>query len=230
MPDASKAELLRSLGRLVRGLSSLFWGLPLALIVYVQTARGTDWLDFFGAFAIVPAIAITGLLLYGLWQMSYFQKQERIWHQAIQRAEVLCVINLGLAPFLFWWHKLPFVPFYAQSVGLLALSSLLFLFNLNYVLRRLTAMLPDETLRSETKLFTTFNCALLLSVFLLLAIFFGLQEFGPLPEFLDRAVKFMMTQGLWLILFFILMPLAMTMALIWKIKEVIFASVLEVQP
>ena len=34
MPDpAPNVELLRSLGRLVRGLSALFWGLPLALIV-----------------------------------------------------------------------------------------------------------------------------------------------------------------------------------------------------
>ena len=33
------AELLRSLGRLVRGLSALFWGLPIALIVCFYTAK-----------------------------------------------------------------------------------------------------------------------------------------------------------------------------------------------
>lgn len=36
-------ELLRSLGQLSRGLSAVFWGLPLALVVCVQTAKG-DWI------------------------------------------------------------------------------------------------------------------------------------------------------------------------------------------
>jgi hypothetical protein len=31
--------------------------------------------------------------------------------------------------------------------------------------------------------------------------------------------------GIWLVIFVVLFPLAMTMALIWKIKEVILASV-----
>jgi len=48
MPDpAPNAELLRALGRLVRGLSVLFWGLPLALVACVQTAK-TEWLRQFG--------------------------------------------------------------------------------------------------------------------------------------------------------------------------------------
>ena len=39
MPDpAPNPELMRSLGRLVRGLSALFWGLPLALVVCPNTA------------------------------------------------------------------------------------------------------------------------------------------------------------------------------------------------
>jgi len=41
-------ELLRSLGRLARGLSALFWGLPVALIVCVQAAK-TDAPERFGA-------------------------------------------------------------------------------------------------------------------------------------------------------------------------------------
>ena len=34
---------------------------------------------------------------------------------------------------------------------------------------------------------------------------------------------------LWLLVFLILLPMAMTMTLIWKIKEVIFASVFSYQ-
>ena len=35
MPEAPpNPELMRSLGQLVRGLSALFWGLPLTLVVF----------------------------------------------------------------------------------------------------------------------------------------------------------------------------------------------------
>lgn len=225
---ASKIELLRRLGQLVRGLSALFWGLPLTLLVYVLTAR-TDLFSL-GLFAILPPVIVSSLLLYGLGQIGQFQKQERIWHNTVERARLFGIVNLGLSPFLYWWHRLPFIPLYYAAVLLLAVSSLIFLFVLNRVLDRLAAMLPDETLRLETKLFTTFNRRVLLSIPVLLAVYFSLGFISPLPEFLKiilNRVDQTDSQGLWLIIFLILMPLAMTMALIWKIKEVVFASILE---
>jgi hypothetical protein len=88
MPDAPNPELLRSLGRLVRGLSALFWGLPLALLVGVQTAK-MDWLRPLNIF---PPLVATGLLLFGLLQITSFQKQERPWRAALDRAKVLALI------------------------------------------------------------------------------------------------------------------------------------------
>ena len=103
----TKAELLRSLGRLARGLSALFWGLPAALVICAETARA-DWLKSFG---LVPALVATGLLLYGLWQMGDFQKQERPWRNALDRAKLLGLVNFGLCPFLYWHNKMPAQPF-----------------------------------------------------------------------------------------------------------------------
>ncbi len=224
--DPAKAELLRSLARLVRGLSALFWGLPFTLITYVQTGR-TDWLDFLGAMALFPAMLATGLLFFGLLQLRHFQKQERIWLRSLDRAQILVFVNLGLVPFLYWWQKVPYVTQFAIAVGVLAFSSIFFLYNLNHVLQRLTAMLPDEALRVETRLFTSFNQTLLLIIPLLVAIYAVLLNLnrlpGPIIELLDAIAPF----WLWLLLFLVLMPLAMTMALIWKIKEVIFNSVFE---
>lgn len=224
--DPAKAELLRSLARLVRGLSSLFWGLPLTLIVYVQTAR-TDWLDLLGAMAVFPSLLVTGLLFFGLMQLRHFQKQERIWIRALDRAQILVYVNLGLVPFLYWWQKAPHVFLFTVAVSVLAFCSIFFLYNLNYVLQRLTAMLPDQGLRMETKLFTSFNRTLLLIIPILIILYMILVNMPTLPGivivFLDAAARF----GVWLLLFLVLMPLAMTMALIWKIKEVIFNSVFE---
>ncbi|MEO5801889.1 MAG: hypothetical protein ABIR24_00040 [Verrucomicrobiota bacterium] len=223
---APKAELLRRLGQLVRGLSALFWGLPLTLLVYFLTAR-TDLFDALGLFAILPPVLVSGLLLFGLAQIGQFQKQERIWSNTLERARLFGVVNLGLSPFLYWWHRLPFVQLYNVAVLLLAVSSLLFLFILNRVLDRLAAMLPDETLRLETKLFTTFNRRVLLAIPILFLVYFALTFVSPTPEFLQIILERTETQGLWFAIFLILMPLAMTMALIWKIKEVVFASILE---
>ncbi len=95
----------------------------------------------------MPALAINALLFYGLWQMGDFQKQERPWRHALDRAQLLALVILGLCPFIYWHNKMPGQTFFTDAVMLLELSAVLFLFDLNLVLKRLGAMLPDETLR-----------------------------------------------------------------------------------
>jgi hypothetical protein len=226
MPDsAPNPELLHSLGRLVRGLSALFWGLPVALIVCVGTA-GFGWLRIYG---VVPPLAATGLLFFGLWQLDSFQKQERPWRNALDRAKIFALINIGLSPFVFWWNQQPELIFFNISVLALTLSAWCFLLSLNTVLVRLGAMLPDETLRHETRQFTSLNRILLLAL-LLVAVLRVLgahipnvpRQFGPVLALWDRG-------ALLLLILLSLLPLAMTMALIWKTKEVILDSVFGVK-
>ncbi len=218
---APKPELLRSLGRLVRGLSALFWGLPLALIICVQTAK-TEMLR---SFNVLPPVIVTAWLVYGLWQLGHFQKQERVWVAALDRAKMLALINLGFSPFLYWWNQRPDEQFYAAVIGAMAVSGLLFLSSLNLVLYRLSAMLPDENLRQETKHFTSLNRFLLLAILLLAIVFFLLLRFPTVLVSPIDLILVMGSGGLWLLVFLALLPLAMTMALLWKIKEVILESV-----
>ncbi len=226
MPEpAPNAELLRSLGRVVRGLSILFWGLPLALVVCFHTAK-TDWLRPLG---FVPPVIVTGLLLYGLWHMGQFQKQERIWQMALDRAKLLALINVGLSPFLCWWNKFPFNEFFVAVVALLGFCALIFLDYLNVVLLRLSAMLPDETLRQEARQFTPLNRVLLLAALLLSVAHLVLQQWALHALLAGRLLVLMDRIGLWLIVLLVLLPLAMTMALLWKTKEVIFDSVFGAQ-
>jgi len=218
---APNVDLLRSLGQLARGLSALFWGLPASLIVCAETARA-DWLK---AASIIPALAGTGLLLYGLRLMSSFQKQERPWRNALDRAKLLGLVNFGLCPFLYWQNKMPGQPFFNAAVLVLILSAILFLFNLNVVLRRLGAMLPDETLRQETLLFTVLNRWLLVTLLILgsgqIALRHPFQWQSAFGAFSCGPDRF----GFWALILFALLPLAMTMALLWKTKEVILDSV-----
>ncbi len=222
MPDpVPNSELLRSLGRLVRGLSALFWGLPAALIICIGTASA-GWFSFYN---VVPAVVTTALPLFGLWQMDSFQKQERPWRSALDRAKVFALVNLGLSPFVFWWNHQPGVLLFAISVQLLMLSGWFFLFSLNSVLLRLAAMLPDETLRLETRHFTSVNQMLLLGLLLLVIVQAVLIRIPRLPEQLGPLLAVWDRGGPWLLLLLTLLPLAMTMALIWKTKEVILESV-----
>ncbi len=216
-----QAGLMRSLSRLVRGLSALFWGLPITLVVCVQTART----NILGSFGILPPLLATGLLLYGLFEMGHFQRQERVWRLALDRTILLGWVSLGLAPFLYWWKLMPEVLHFKLAVALMALSGLMFLFNLNQVLQRLSAMLPDETLRMETRMFTTLNLYLVLGILVLAAVWVGLRQWQPPPYPLQIFFMLATRLGVLAVLVLLLLPVAMTMALIWKIKETILASV-----
>ncbi len=219
---ASNPQLLRSLGRLARGLSALFWGLPTALLVCAETARA-DWLKSLG---VLPALAMNCLILYGLWQMKDFQKQERPWRSALDRAQLLALVNLGLCPFIYWHNKMPEQPYFAYAVWMFELAAVVFLFNLNLVLQRLGAMLPDETLRQETRQFTALNRWLLVVLLFFTIGFIVLAQLPQLPVVIGQQTVFWFNRATSLLLiFFILLPLAMTMALIWKTKEVILEAV-----
>ena len=100
---APNPELLASLGRMVRGLSALFWGLPLTLVVCVMTVQD-EWLR---PLNILPPLIATSLLFYGVTLLGRFQKQERIWINALERAKIFALVNIGLSPFIYWWSRLP---------------------------------------------------------------------------------------------------------------------------
>jgi hypothetical protein len=215
-------ELLRSLGKLTRGLSALFWGLPAWLIISAETARA----DGLGPAGIIPAVVVNLLLLYGLAQIGNFQENERPWRNALDRAKLFGLINLGLCPFLFWFSRMPDEPFFRDSMVTLTLSALLFLFNLNVVLKQLGMMLPDETLRQEMRQFTVLNR------WLLVAWLLGLIAAFAIPHLVNFSAHFSPLFRLWLqhvsttlLLSLGLSPLAITMALVWKTKEVIFHSI-----
>jgi len=152
-------------------------------------------------------------------------KQERSGRRCSTAPNFSQLLDFGLSPFLYWWSQIPAQAIFTAVVGVMAVSGLLFLSNLNLMLHRLSAMLPDENLRQETKSFTTLNRILLLGIMLLGIAFLVLIRFPALVPLPVQFMALLDVGGLWLLLFFALPPLAMTMALLWKIKEVILDSV-----
>jgi hypothetical protein len=215
-------ELLRSLGKLARGLSALFWGLPAMLLISAETLRA----KFLQPIEVLPALVANLLLLFGLSRMESFQKQERPWRNALDRARLVGLVNFGLCPFLFWFNRMPGQAYFQAALCLLVISSLLFLFNLNLVLKRLGAMLPDETLRHDINQFTQLNRWLLTGWLAFVIITLAITRLGIFNLRLNFDMTMLVRQSDVIILLLLgLCPVAITMALIWKTKEVILDSV-----
>jgi hypothetical protein len=66
---------------------------------------------------------------------------------------------------------------------------------------------------------------LLCAILGLVTLYVILQQIDTLPDILVQVLRILETSRSWMLVFMILLPVAMTMTLIWKIKEVIFASI-----
>ncbi len=216
-------DLLPSLRRLVRGLSALFWGLPSTLLVCVLMAVA----EFPRALGSLPPVATTGLLLFGVFELARFQPQERAWQAALDRAKLLALVNFGLSPFVYFWSRLPTESYYFQTVIALAFTGLLFLYQLNHVLQRLAAMLPDETLREDTRFFTRLNLTLMLLALASVGGYHLLARLDYLPQSLIEALELAQTARIRfaLVVVLVLLPVSMTMSLVWKTRDVVLGSV-----
>ncbi|MEC8988121.1 MAG: hypothetical protein VYB66_02675 [Verrucomicrobiota bacterium] len=223
----TQPDLLPSLARVVHGTSVLFWGLPFAMVISIM-ATVSNWTDAVWPLGmLLPPVAF-GMLWYGLWLLRSFQPQERIWQEALGEVKLLGLFNLGLSPFLHWHHRAPDELGFANAVWLLALVSVFYLISLNKMLSRLAAMLPDETLRVESKLFSRMNCVLLAMAPIVFGLFHLISLLDEPPELLHQLLNTAVSQPWFYMVFvlaFMLIPLSMTMSLLWKTKESILASV-----
>lgn len=162
---------------------------------------------------------------YGLRQLAHFQPQERVWTRAVLRAELFVVSMVFLSPFTGWWSRRPDVPFFAQSVVVLMLVSLGFLLTLNGVLQRLAALLPDETLRSDMRLFTRLNSGLVSGLLALVLVWLVCWALPGIPAPLARTLATLDQARAALIVTLGLLPVALTMTLVWKAKEAIVSDI-----
>ena len=217
------ADLLPSLRHLVRGLTAVFWGLPSTLLICVLMAVA----EFPRALGCAPPIITTGLLLFGVCELARFQPQEREWQRALERAQLLALVNVGLAPFVYFWSRQPTEAYYFQIVIVLAFTGLLFLYLLNHVLQRLAAMLPDETLRADTVFFTRLNLTLMVTGVVFVVGYYLLAELKSLPQAVIEALDLAQVARIRfaLVVVLVLLPVSMTMSLVWKTRDVVLGSV-----
>lgn len=220
-PPPDNTDLLPSLRHLLRGLACLFWGLPLALLSCVPSAI-TNWLRPMG---VMPAVVSTGLLMFGIVEVAKFRRNEAGWQRALNRAEIFALLNLGLAPFIYFANRMPNEIYYRQMNWAMGVAAVLYIFNLNRSLRQLAVMLPDQTLREDTELFTSMNQGLMVTLIALVGMYFGLHHVDELPLPVIQFIVVLEEHRRWLLIFLVLLPVAMTMSLLWKIKEIVLNGI-----
>ena len=220
----TQPDLLPALARVVRGTSMLFWGLPVAMVVSIMSTL-SNWTDAAWPMGMLMPPVAFGVLWVGLWLLGALQPQERVWQAALGQAKLLGLFNLGLSPFLHWHHRAPDELYFANAVWLLALVFVFYLMALNKTLARLAAMLPDETLRVESQLFSRMNRVLLTITSISIGVMYLVTRIDEPPELLFRLVAIAAQFRPWRFTAFVLIPVSMTMSLLWKTKESTLASV-----
>jgi hypothetical protein len=219
---ADSGASLSEMASVVRGLAALFWGLPIALLAFAR-----HFLAFWpSVYDLVLPPASTALLFLGLHRLSRLHPGERVWQQAVFQAQVLGLILMGLSPFLFFWSRTPTTEFFGRAVVVLLGVGFAFVVALLRMLVRLSAILPDETARADARLFqglATYVVLVLVGAAVTLFVRLSpisLSEFLELPKqpsaFGRQAILLLLT----------LLPIAMAMAVSWKLKEVALGVVI----
>ena len=129
----------------------------------------------------------------GVVQVGRFQPNLAVWQRAADRARGLGLLLVGLSPFLYWWSRRPDLVYFKIASAALILFGLLFLAQLNALLRRLTALLPDQALREETASMARLNFFILGALGALQLVLFALDRVS-----FDAAASLLAYRYLWL--------------------------------
>ncbi|MBP7830859.1 MAG: hypothetical protein KA248_13185, partial [Kiritimatiellae bacterium] len=115
--------------RMARGFSCIFWGIPLALLMFsgALDLRVTPRLR-------IPTFVLGLILVFaGILQLNRAPNLTPRWAGRIRHAQVTLLILVYLSPFVYWWRAMPHVAYYGVNMlaivvtamgGLLALNRL----------------------------------------------------------------------------------------------------------
>lgn len=215
------ADLLGGQRQLLRGLSSIFWGLPVSLIICVQTMVS----DHLRAGGMIPPLLATGVLLFGTHMLNSVQTTATSWRKKVNLCRIAALMIFGFSPFTYLWNRFPFEPYFRTSILLLGLSGLLLLLFLNHCIQQISYVVDREDLRAETALFTSINHHLIIASLVLCVLIGLIPVFHFFPKIFILGIEILDKVKRTLLLFLFLFPLSLTMTLLWKYKEAVMDDV-----
>jgi hypothetical protein len=198
-----------SLIRLARGFSCIFWGIPLSLLLF----SGALDIRLF-SFVRLPAY-VFGIFVAYIGSV-FFQRVGALsdmWTRRVRQLLFLLLVEVYLAPFVYWWRQMPQVLYFSANMAALVICTTWALFVVNRLAGEVCKVLRDSTFFAETQVAGWLAVIFMLSP-LIHALYTALRGvFRPDGDFF-----FVLELPLW-IYALTLLPFTITMAVSWKMKE-----------
>ena len=200
--------------RATRGFSCIFWGIPLALLLF----SGAGDLRVFPRLRM-PAYVFGVFVIYcGLVYLQRTGPLSARWIQRVREAMFVLLLEVYLAPFVFWWKQMPQIPYYIANVLGLILCTTCGLFLINVLAGEIGRVLHDRTFLIESRI-----SAWLCVAFMFIPVLGSLLDSLRATLQLETLLNLDFTDDLFELPRWIyalsLLPFTLTMAIAWKAKE-----------
>ena len=211
-PQARKVNVSFSpdaLIRVARGFSCIFWGIPLSLLLF----SGALDLRLF-TFVRMPAYVVGIFLLYiGTVLLQRAGGLSDMWTRRVRQLLFLILVEVYLAPFVYWWRQMPHVTYFTANMAALVICTTWGLFAVNRLAGEVSKLLRDNTFFIETQI-----AGWLAVLFMLTPLVHALYTAIRAVLRPDGNFFFVLELPLW-IYALTLLPFTITMAVAWKTKE-----------
>jgi hypothetical protein len=195
--------------RVARGFSCIFWGIPLSLLLF----GGKLDIHLF-SFVRMPAYVVGVFLAYiGATYLQRAGPFHDLWSRRVRQALFLLLVEIYLAPFVYWWRQMPQVPYFAANMTGLVLCTTWGLFVVNRLAGEVCKLIHDRTFFIETQV-----AGRLAAGFMIIPLAHAVYDF--VCSVLQPADNLFFDLHLpsWLYAS-TLLPFLITMAVSWQIKE-----------
>ena len=211
-PQEKKVNVSVSADALVgvaRGFSCIFWGIPVSLLLY-SGALDIRLFSFLRMPAYVLGILITYIGVVFLQRAGPLSDR---WRRIVRQLIVLLLVEVYLAPFVYWWRQMPQVLYFAANMAGLILCTTWVLFAINRLAGEVCKLLRDRTFLIETQV-----ASWLAAAFTLTPVAYALYAAVRTVLQPDAGFFFVFELPPW-ITAVVLLPFTITMAVSWKVKE-----------
>lgn len=203
-----------TLVKVARGFSCVFWGIPISLLMFF----GTLDLGPFDRFRM-PAYVLGVFVIYcGVLLFHRAGSLGDAWRRRIRQAVMVLLLEVYLAPFVYWWKQRPDEAYYAANVLALMLVTTWGLFLINRLAGDTGRALHNSSFFIETRLsgWIVLGCMAMPIGYALVASAHSFLEFGDTGIL---SVPFSQVDFPPWVFAVALLPFTLTMAIAWKAKE-----------
>ena len=198
-----------ALVRVARGFSCIFWGIPLSLLLY---SGALDVRVF--SYIRMPAYVFGIFVAYmGSVFLQRAGALSGMWTRRVRQLIFLLLVEVYLAPFVYWWRQMPHVPYFTANMAALVICTTWTLFVINRIAGEACKLLRDSTFLLETRV-----AGWLAVTFMLTPLFYALYSAVRMYLQPDGVFFFVLELPLWVYVL-TLLPFTITMAVSWKMKE-----------